>query len=395
MLTYIKKDLLLFWRNRREIATVVLLPIVLIVVLNFAFSGLFGTHAKPLDLTLAVVNEDRDPAGKEQLLAFLQSPDFSEWLTVRELDKTEAFQQVEEGKVDAAIHIPEGYSHLLMNPDVRKDAAGVELPLTVKKSSLNVDVIQEILGGYFGAMNLQFALAHASIGDDGAPSTGVAVSAPEGGREMIEGAKPFTMSQYFTLAMGALFALFIASSVAERTGTEKREQVFYRILVTNTKPLAYLMGKTVSTFCLVWLQNVFVILVSHLLLGVFKGHSANFWLGLMLMVTGYALTIACLTALYTSISLRVRSMDTANALFLLITMGFGVLGGGFFPIYLFPHWLQEIGEWTPNGLILTMHMEWIQYGQLSSLWTPLFGLMLFAAAGIAAGVAFYPKRGEV
>lgn len=389
MLTYIKKDLLLFWRNRRETATVVLLPIILIVVLNFAFSGLFGTDSKPLALALAVVNEDREPSGKEQLLAYLQNPGLSEWLTVKELDEFEALEQVEQGEVDGAIKIPDGYSSQLLSAGTFNEGTAVELPLIVKENSMHVEVVQQILGEYFGAIHFGLALQQAAGAEPGAEPLAV------GGREMIEGAEPFSMGQYFTIGMGLLFALFIAASVAERTGTEKREQVFNRIVVTNTRPLAFLMGKTFSTFCLVWLQIVFVILVSQLLLGVFSGKSTDFWLGLLLMLTAYAMTMAGLTALYTSISLRVRNIDASNAIFMLLTMVFGILGGNFFPNFLFPPLLQRIGEWTPNGLTLAVVTEWIQYGEFGALWGPLSVLTVFAAICILAGAALYPKRGEV
>src|SRR5690606_20733957 len=128
--------------------------------------------------------------------------------------------------------------------------------------------------------------------------------------------------------------------------TEKRECVYYRIRLTNARPIYYLMGKTASAFVLAWLQFSFILILSHLLLGAFEGKSAMFWSGLAAAVTMYALTVAGLSALYTSAALRLRSVDTANGLFMLLTILFGLLGGGFMPIYLFPDWLQRAGEWT-------------------------------------------------
>src|SRR5690554_2342852 len=66
MLTFIKKDLLIFWRDRRETALAVLLPLLLVIVLNFAFSNVFGTDARNISISFAIINEDDEALGLEQ-----------------------------------------------------------------------------------------------------------------------------------------------------------------------------------------------------------------------------------------------------------------------------------------------------------------------------------------
>lgn len=420
MLTFIFKDLLLFWRNRKEILTVLVTPIVLIVILSFAFSGVAGGSTGPLDLKLAIVNQDAEEAGIRQFIAdierledqtaaqalmehsadmkpiayleqYLYRPEVADWLTVYELSESEALQQLKEKKIDGWIKIPQGYTYDMLNAIMLdKEASAVSLPFVVAENSMNVTVIQMMISEFFDQMNFQLALQH-SGGDRTAAE---AVAMPEGGREALEGAEPFTMGQYFTMAMGALFSLFIASTVAEKTGAEKREEVIKRIVAANTKPMSYLMGKTCATFVLVWLQFSFVVIVSHLLLGLFTGKPLSFWIGLLLMITVYALTVAGISAFYTSISLRTNKMDAANGLILLFTMALGILGGNFVPIYLFPEWLQRISEWTPNGLMLSTVIEWIQLERGTSLGMPLVVLSLVGILFLFAGMLLYPKRGE-
>lgn len=68
MRSFIKKDLLLFWRDRKELITVLVLPIILVVVLNFAFAGLFNNEKETnLHLQLAVVNQDDEAQAMGQL----------------------------------------------------------------------------------------------------------------------------------------------------------------------------------------------------------------------------------------------------------------------------------------------------------------------------------------
>lgn len=392
MKTHIGKDVLLFWRNRKEVATLVLLPILLIVVLNFGLSGLFGGSSAPEvdNLTLAIVNEDGDRAGAETLFAQLTHPDLARWLTVERLDGAEARRQVEQGQIDAALIVPQGYTHRLEHAAAVRHEPPVELSFIVQEATVNTGAIQEILRESFDGMQFRLALQQA---------TGMVPDAagiqPVGGVERIDGAEPFTMGQYFTIGIGTLFALFLASSVAERTAAEKREQVFRRIVISRARPFDFLMGKVFAAFCLILLQISFVVLVAQLMLRVFAGRDAAFWLGFVLVLATFALALAGLSALYTVMALRIRQMETANGLFLLITMGFGLLGGGFVPLTMFPEWMQQIGRWTPNGMTLTALIEWIQYGSMSSLTLPVIALLLVAAAGLLAGIVFFPKRGEV
>ena len=58
MRSFLRKDLLVFWRDRKEVLISLLAPILLIVVLNFAFSDLFGEDAEGLDIDLGIVLED-------------------------------------------------------------------------------------------------------------------------------------------------------------------------------------------------------------------------------------------------------------------------------------------------------------------------------------------------
>nr|WP_257006855.1 ABC transporter permease [Shouchella clausii] len=87
-------------------------------------------------------------------------------------------------------------------------------------------------------------------------------------------------------------------------------------------------------------------------------------------------------------------MEAANGLFMLVIILFGVVGGNFVPIYILPDWLQQIGEWTPNGLALVMFTDWIRFEQGTSLVGPSVLLIIFFVLCSIAGLAFYPKRGE-
>ncbi|WP_018930425.1 ABC transporter permease [Gracilibacillus lacisalsi] len=417
--SFIKKDLFLFLRDRKELVVALLLPIVIIFVLNLAFDGLFDSNEEAtLDIHLALVNQDNqekvteslqeklieegsfdemeataiaeqasyaDPV--EALANFLESEDLQNWVTIHDLDETEAIDQVEQGEIDGMLVIPNDFTVESLYAAFTGEPPAVSLAYKMEEETANNGTMYDIINGFIDNLNYQFAMQQI------AGSNEVEVVQPQGGVEQLGEGETFTMSQYFTLAMGILFALFLSITVAAKTGEEIRQQVFDRILVTNSHPMLFLIGKMVSTFILAWLQISIVFGLAHLILDVFPGRSLDFWLGVAVITLLFALAVAGLAAVFTSIALQMHNIDAANGVFNVIAMVLAVLGGNFVPIYVFPDWMQRVSEWTPNGLTLSMMMEWLQYQQVSSLIMPSLMLVGFFVLCTLVGLAMYPKRG--
>lgn len=419
MRSYIKKDLLTFWRDRKELITVLVLPILLVVVLNFAFSGLLGKDEDAIDLRLAIVNQDDETEASAQLkekllhdasfseqeaqdlvhrtnevrpvqilVDYFESDELKEWVTVYEIEESEAVKKVGEGEIDGFLLIPDGFTADSLYAAVTGESPTTKLTFKRDKETGDTSALYNIIHGFMDHLNYHFALETLS------GATEVEVKLPEGGLEQEEAAENFSLTQYFTITMAILFALFTAMTVATKTGHEMRQQVFNRILIAHQNRLLFLVGKTVSTFCLAWLQIMLVFTLAHFILGVFPERTANFWLGLLGIVTSVSFAIAGLAAIFTTILLKMKKVEAANGLFMLVIILFGVVGGNFVPIYILPDWLQQIGEWTPNGLALVMFTEWIRFEQVSTLVGPSVLLIIFFVLCSIAGLAFYPKRGE-
>ncbi len=420
MLSFIKKDLFIFWRDRKELITVLVLPIILVVVLNFAFAGLFGFNEDvKMDLQLAVVNQDNDTKAMSQLKDrlveeaslnveqteevmgqatlikpismledYLHSDDLKEWVTVHEMEETEAEAKVEEGALDGILIIPDGFTADSLYSALMGEPPTAPLKYKIEMETNDTATLSQIIQGFMDQMNIQFALQ--KVG--GAQQEEVVL--PEGGLEKVGTGESFTIKQYFPIAIGALFSLFLAATVATKTGEEIRQQVFHRILLTNSHPFQFLNGKIVSTFLLAWLQTMFVFIFSHFILDVFPGRTISFWLGTIWIVTLLSLAISGLSAVFTSISLRVPDIDAANGIFMIVIILFGIIGGSFVPVYLLPDWLQTVGEWTPNGLTIATLTKWVQFEDFSSLIIPSIILVLFFIIMTVIGLVLYPKRGE-
>lgn len=418
MRSFFRKDLLVFWRDRKEVLISLLAPIVLIVVLNFAFSDLFGEDAEALDIDLGIVVEDDESLGLEQftemvqeldlsegkkkttieqasfispsslITSFFSDPELSKWIKTEQWSEAEAKERVANGKLDAFVKIPAGFTYDVLNQVMLEQPAETALVFQVEEQSTESDTIHSIISNYLDSLNFQFALQGIKDGELQVPVL------PEGGREAVEGVDSYSLSQYFTVALSSLFALFIAATVAMKTTTEKRERVFNRIILTNTNPISFLMGKATSTFCFAWLQLMTVVIVCHLLLDVFEGTSMAFWLGVIVIITFFSLSIAGLSAVFTTLTLNVNNTDAANGAFNLIIMLLAAVGGNFFPIKWLPEWLQRVAEWTPNGLSLSAFMQWTQFGDPHTLILPMLKLSVFSIGCLIIGIFLFPRRGR-
>ncbi len=416
----LKKDLLVFWRDRKEILMALLLPIGIIAILSFVLSGMFDSEESPVNVDAALVIEDSQDSGvehfanqveesqlseseRERLLMqasqfnpttmleeFLNHPDLSDWLNIEKMNKEEATEKIKAGELHAAVYIPSGFTASFLAEVLLDESSEATIQVLAEETSTERSTLGSIVGSYVESMNLQLAVQQLGQTEMVEPQL------PEGGTEHVAGSDsdPFNIVQYFTLAIGSLFALFISQTVATKTIAEKREQVFNRILLTNYPPIYFLLGKIASAFVFVWLQLVITILVIQMFFDVFPNASAEFWLGLLLAITGLALAVGGLTGIFTSLTLKMNDPDAINGIATVIIMTFGALGGGFFPIMFLPNFLQHIGIWTPNGKFLVSILEWVQQPALEDLTAPLLYFVGFFLVSLVIALVMFPRRGR-
>lgn len=421
MFVFLKKDLLLFLRDIKEVLLIVLLPLILVIVLSFAMGGMFsGDDEWTIDLDVALVMEDNPEQGlksfedrlqqldhlpeeeKTQLIIaaqaispvdhlqqFLQESSKKEWLEVKELSQEEAVQQIKEDELHAMLVIPEGYTAELLGQILLDEPMEQTIELQAENVTSEVEAFYSMVQTFIDEMNMQFAIQ--SVGGNVEIDQAML---PQGGKEITEGLEPFTLKQYFTIAIAALFTLFLVSTVVSRIGIEKRDRTFNRIILTDVPAVHFLFGKTFTTFILAFFQLIIVFVGSHFILRVFEGKSFTFWLGLILVSVVVSIAIAGISSIFSSLMLRTRNVEKVDGALLIFILLLGTLGGGFVPIYVFPSWIQSISNWIPNGLALSVLTDWFQIEEIEVLWQPLIYLLVLGLVTFLIGVWLYPKRGE-
>ena len=423
MRAFLKKDVLVYWRDRKQNIFSLVIPLILIVVLGLLLPNWIENPTSTLQLKAAMVVHDNEAAGLEQFQSSLKSrglPDeeaavlfelaalsppvsllndmlksdqivsMVEWV---ELDEEAALRRLQSGEIQAIVTLPEDFTLHILNKTLLDEGNGAAISLTSDDPSIEVGVLQGIIEGFTQQFNASSAIAHA--GTHSAVTLNQEAVLPSiGGVETIEGVRVLTSFQYFTLAVGAMFAMYVAANSANKAITEKREHVFQRILLSGSHPLTYLAGKIIATLMMSLLQLTLVILICHFVLDLFPGYSLEFWLGFSLLMMMMCLIVAALGGLFTAAMFRMNA-NTANAIIQALLLIIGVIGGNFAPIYILPDAVQQLWEWTPNGLWLSTMIQWIQQESWEAAINGMLGLSAFIIAIIALSVWTFPKRGRI
>ncbi|WP_020619206.1 ABC transporter permease [Paenibacillus daejeonensis] len=428
---FFKKDLLLFLKDWKGIAVVLISPMVLILILGFSIRGVTAENPDALRVEAALVMEG-DTAGEitafkdtlpsrglddeaqaelaasaetlapsRLLLNMLDYEDVQSWVQMHHMDAAQAMEALEALEIDAILTVPAGFDTKGLSRMLLSEGDPVTLQVTAGGSStLQVQLFEGIIESFTRSLSFQTAV-HQQLSERGASEEAIAASSwqavelPEGGLDPDTGMAPVTSFQYYTFSMTVLFVLFIASNSAGKAYQEKRQYVYNRIILADRSPLRYLTAKTTSTALIAWLQLMLVFVVSQLILDVFPGASMQLWLGLGLISAGLAWFVGGLCALFTALNFR---FDGPAAGLLFAGVGvtiMAVLGGSMGPLATMPDWINRLGIWTPNGLSLSTYVQWIQEQAPGALLQPIGYLVMGGMILVAAGCWTFPGRRRV
>ncbi|GAB6930284.1 linearmycin resistance permease LnrM [Paenibacillus sp. JCM 10914] len=427
MSVFFKKDFLVYWRDRKEMLIALLLPIALILTLGFTMPNWVENANESLDMKVALVDSNEHGAGltafqkslegrvsqeqmasirpaasefdpKTHLMQLFEDEEVKGFLEVSVMEEATAMEALDIEKVTAVITIPEGYTLAALDKLFLNEGDGAALTITAQEDSIKVSVLHNILSGYLNQVNFHAAVTNAMGSQSGASQTEFTetiTQSPRGGLEEIEGVQMITSFQYYTIAISIFFALSISTTTASKSITEKREQVFMRMLLAGMRPYRYLTGKVISTFCMSLMQLSVIIVCSHFIFRLFPGRSLSFWVGMAIILILLCFAVSALSALFTALLFRMNDADVAIGFAFVLLVVLGVVGGNLVPMYILPDWVMNVGRVTPNGITLTSLIQWIQGGTFQDMWNSILYLGTFFVVVMAASLWIFPRRGHI
>lgn len=419
MFNLLKKDLLTLSKNKSEMIELLLTPFLLISILGFALGNLMNNTSSTIETgKIGIVNQQNyeedlsrleedlenenipeetmkklldssvsiDPIN--QLKTFLRSDEIKEIMEVKDFDDIKSAEKaLENDEIQGIIEIPKEFSYITWRNVLFEDKATTNFDLKVQdKSQFNAIVLESLLNSFVEEYNLQSSIAMTDkekVNLDNSNKNGKMIN--------IATEDPVNSFQYYTIGMGVFFAFSTGTIIAARSYREKEQHVFARIMLTNTSPNTYLLSKLLSGTILTFLQLGIIFIFSTLIFGTFGGKDVMFWINMMIITFIYSLLIGSITSLLTSLSLRSNSASNVG-FFSSFTAALAFLGGSFTPVETFSESIKTIGNWTPNGAVLTSYLQIMLGFDLIEV-MPLL-IRVIAMMGIFVIIAIYafPKR---
>ncbi len=358
-------------------------PLALMVVFNFLFSGVTGGDViAPMRLAVAAPADELSTA-MTSLLDDLDGVD----ITLEPMNEAEVRRAVESGDVDGGILVPEGFGTSVM-------AAGspqVEV-LRGESTSLGIDVVAAVIDGFLGRATAAVRAATAAAALGLPPATIAEVA-----RDVAESPPSLTMTEGVAAseqlsAQGGLVAgqagLFMMFTVGFGVLAYLEERDGGTLLRLHSLPIrrgSVIRAKTLVSLVLGVVATTVLLVSGGLLFGVSFGSPLP--VGVLVVVA-----VAAATSLVLVVAKLARTAEQAQIMQSILAMVLGLLGGAFFPLAV-GGFLGVLLDVSPvasfvRGLGITS-----AGGTVADLGVPLRNLVGFGAAMTAIALAV-PMRSE-
>jgi ABC-2 type transport system permease protein len=352
----VRKDLNVWLHDRRAVVISFALPAALSLFFGLAFGGAAKRNERPR-IPILVVAEDKSP-GAQRLVAALAA---DATLTAKSVSREEAGEAVRNGTVSVAAIIPDGFADQMAGA-LRGGAEPPELTFIYDPTSaFDLAIVKGVVSGI-----VMHTLVTATDPDRVARCAEpfrTAEHAATGAGERYDGAA------HAVAGMAVQFILMGAIENAVGILTDRQRGLWRRLRAAPLSKAALLGSRIVSGAIIALLVLVFLFAFGRFTLGVKILGSP---LGMAMVSVSFALLASSAGVLVSTLGKTPQATRSAGIFVVLIAT---MLGGAWFPSFLFPSWLQPITRLIPS--------RWAVDGLDAMTWR---GLDVTAAVAPAAGM---------
>lgn len=391
-----KKDLRLLVRDRRTLATLVLLPMAFISILGLSTGQLFSEADKARKIRLGVIREDQsETAGKLMTEVYrLKALELTEFD-----DPKTAHEALSQNKIDVLVRIGSDYHKRVEELDLGDIFYADEGRLAGKLKSLDIDVeAGSLMANASGIIEeLVFAFAQRTIAPDvlstrepdlarrllvkAKSAARARKSAEDDGKEAEAGPAPKRASFVYQILVPSytvMFVFFIVNFMARSFMGESDTGTLNRLRIAPITRTGLLLGKTVPFLLLSLIQTGLLFAAGRLLFGMSWGPRPLLLLPVILTTSMSATAIGLLIA--TIVRSEAQVSAYANSLVLIMA----AVSGCLMPRSWQPELMQQLGLVTPHAWAL------IAYDQLLNQDTPVLTVVWKSCAVLLSfSLAFF------
>jgi ABC-2 type transport system permease protein len=327
----VRKDLVLYFSNRRSLIMSIAAPILIAAFFGSLFGG--GDN-KPAHIPVAITDLDRSELSAKIVAAMHADPA----LAVSNASEADAIAQVKAGTLRAAVTLPAGFGE--------KAAAALFGRADKPEIVLNHDPSQSMALPLVRGLLAQHVMENVSRSVfSGAAAGGARIGVPFSTREVEAGAKPETKYNSYAhsfAGMGVQFILLMGVDMAIGLLTMRRLGLWKRL---RAAPLsrAKLLGSRIASTALIALI-VFAVIYA-VAFGAFKVRIDGSVIGFIAVLMAFALLTASFGLLIAALG---KTPEATRGLAILATLLMVMLGGAWVPSFVFPAWLQTISQFVPT-----------------------------------------------
>lgn len=395
---FIRKQLTLVWRSPAELQLLLGMPIIMMMIIHFAFGGFTG--GGPATVQVALVEQEDEQLAVQTFLekhnvavpilpiTYLKQELFAneQLIKVTTIDAKSIEEAKNSNDYSAIIVVDEGFTaQYLASLFSKAEAPTLAIYLNDKREFTPL-IVQSIMNRY----QQQFTL-HSTLIQQGLITENMAI--PQASFtstiETVHQRPPLTLSAYYSFGISVMFILYWVGIMAGQALFERERHIFNRIILANIQPALYLLTIALSTIVLAVAQMFILFVIVHIALDVvFQG------------LLGYAITTLCIAiavggmaAFYSALNYRNNSYEASSIFNTTFVAVLALLGGSFFDVSAAMPQLAKLGHFTPNGAALQSYLLLQQGVEFVHIIPYLVTLLMLAILFFSAAVRIFPKKG--
>ena len=385
------KDIRIIFRDKKALALVIAMPLILIGILGASLGPVFSGNGEIGVINTALVDKDKGSIAGE-IRNMLTGDELKDLFKIKDLSEFKAVADLKNGDLAAILIIPEGFSEAVRagSPARLEVIADPGSPL---KAGIFKDIIES------------FAITSSGISIGVSTTVTILAESGKGSKEIldlvpgisndyinrikeplmridhkaIKGNKQVSSFQYYSAGMAVMFVLFSGMLGLKSILEEKNDHTLMRLMSAPVTNLTIIRGKFLGILFSGFLQVAVIVIVTSILYGVYWGRS---YVGIALMAGA---TVIAASGMAIFVAAAAKSARKAEAIAAIGIQLMSLLGGSMVPLNVFPSFMQKLSYFTINKWAIQGFSDLMMDKTMVAVIQPSMVLVLLGIVFLALG----------
>lgn len=349
-------DLIRLLRDRTPLLIIMVIPIILTVVMGFAYGS--GSTEEAPKISVGIAADDQSGFVRELIERIKQDTS----IKAIEMSRKQVIEGIKESELEAGFIIPEGFTE-----NIKEGKTGIHV--LKQPASTGYVVAQQVIMAAFTGLNIKEAskvyfdnflevskmenreLIVSRITErfekklEGPSTVTVEDIRVSGSEESLD----FDGMAQSSIGITVMFVMFTVILGVGVILEDKKNRTWERLSSTPVGTATIMLGKVLGVFLKSWIQVGILILFGHFVLGVGWGNSLH---ATILLISVYLLCLTTLGMLLSTIVKTNAQLAAYSSVFIIST---SMLAGCYWPLEIVPKFMQKTAMifpqyWTVKAL---------------------------------------------